>query len=75
MKVNKIEIIDATKLAQDNYTEYSKYISRGRAYPSIFDGMKTSYKRAIYGMYLHNKHEIVKVAELAAFALPYLEQQ
>ena len=66
-----IEIKDALSLAQDNYKEYSLYVSQGRAYPSIFDGCKSAYKRAIYGMYKSSPRKIVKVAELAASALPY----
>ena len=64
-------VMDATELAKTNYTEYSRYVGQGRAYPCIYDGLKSSYKRALYGMYLNNTHKIVKVAELAAFALPY----
>lgn len=63
--------IDATELAKTNYTEYSTYVAQGRAYPCITDGAKSSYKRAIYGMYLNKSNKIVKVAELAAHALPY----
>ena len=63
--------IDSLKLAEDNYKEYSQYIAQGRAYPCIIDGLKSSYKRAIYGMYKNNTHKTVKVAELAAHALPY----
>lgn len=66
-----IDIKDALSLAQDNYKEYSLYVSQGRAYPSIFDGCKSAYKRAIYGMYKSSPRKIVKVAELAASALPY----
>lgn len=62
---------DSLELAKENYTEYSKYVAQGRAYPCITDGLKSSYKRAIYGMYKNNTHKIVKVAELAAHALPY----
>ena len=62
---------DSLELAKENYTEYSKYVAQGRAYPCITDGLKSSYKRAIYGMYKNNNHKIVKVAELAAHALPY----
>lgn len=62
---------DALELAVENYTSYSKYCAMGRAYPHIADGLKTSYKRAIYGMYKNNTRKIVKVAELAAHALPY----
>ena len=62
---------DSLELAKENYTEYSKYVAQGRAYPCITDGLKSSYKRAIYGMYKNNSHKIVKVAELAAHALPY----
>lgn len=62
---------DATELAKENYTDYSKYCAQGRAYPNIVDGLKTAYKRAIYGMYLNNKKKVVKVAELAAHALPF----
>lgn len=63
--------IDATELAKTNYTEYSSYVAQGRAYPCITDGAKSSYRRAIYGMYLNKSNKIVKVAELAAHALPY----
>ena len=62
---------DSLELEKENYTEYSKYVAQGRAYPCITDGLKSSYKRAIYGMYKNNTHKIVKVAELAAHALPY----
>lgn len=62
---------DALELAKENYTEYSKYVAQGRAYPCIIDGLKTSYKRAIYGMHQNNKHKIVKVSQLSADALPY----
>ena len=62
---------DSLELAKENYTEYSKYVAQGRAYPCITDGLKSSYKRAIYGMYKNNTHKIVKVAELSAHALPY----
>lgn len=63
--------IDALKLVRDNYTEYSLYVAEGRAYPCIYDGCKSSYKRAIYGMWKDAPRKIQKVAELAAYALPY----
>lgn len=63
--------IDATDLARKNYTHYSQYCAQGRAYPQIYDGCKSSYRRAIYGMYQNGSNKKVKVAELAAFALPY----
>ena len=63
--------IDACELAKNNYTEYSKYVASGRAYPRITDGAKSAYKRAIYGMYQNKTTKTVKVAELAAHALPY----
>lgn len=66
-----LDSIDATELAKTNYTDYSSYVARGRAYPSLYDGCKSSYKRAIYGMYLNKSSKKVKVAELAAHALPY----
>lgn len=62
---------DATELAKENYTEYGKYVSSGRAYPRLEDGAKSAYKRAIYGMYINKTSKTVKVAELAAHALPY----
>lgn len=67
----RIEVKDALDLTRENYKEYGLYVSQGRAYPSIIDGCKASYKRAIYGMYKSAPRKIVKVAELAAFALPY----
>ena len=62
---------DALELACENYREYGKYVAQGRAYPSIYDGAKSSYKRAIYGMWKSSPRSIIKVAELAAAALPY----
>lgn len=66
-----LDTIDATELAKNNYTDYSKYVAQGRSYPSLYDGAKSSYRRAIYGMYLNKTSKKVKVAELAAHALPY----
>ena len=66
-----LDTIDATELAKKNYTHYSQYCAQGRAYPQIYDGCKSSYRRAIYGMYQNAPNKKVKVAELAAFALPY----
>lgn len=63
--------VDATELAKNNYTDYSKYIAQGRSYPQIYDGAKSSYRRAIYGMYKGQGQKKMKVAELAALALPY----
>lgn len=62
---------DALELVQDNMREYSLYIAEGRSYNCLLDGAKSAYKRAIYGMHENNSHKIVKVAELASFALPY----
>lgn len=66
-----LDTIDALELAKNNYTHYSRYVAQGRAYPSLIDGAKSSYRRAIYGMYLNKSQKKVKVAELAAHALPY----
>lgn len=66
-----METKDALEITRDNMRDYGKYVACGRAFPQIFDGLKSSYKRAIYGMHLNNKHRIVKVAELASYALPY----
>lgn len=66
-----LPIKDALEVARENYKEYSIYIAQGRAYSSIKDGAKSSYKRAIYGMWKSAPRSIVKVAELAATALPY----
>lgn len=68
---NQLNIKDALEIAKDNYRDYSLYVAQGRAYPNILDGCKSSYKRAIYGMWKDAPRKIVKVAELAAFALPY----
>lgn len=69
--MNDIEVRDALEIAKENYTEYSKYVAMGRAYPNIKDGCKSAYKRAIYGMWKDGPRSIVKVAKLAAYALPY----
>lgn len=63
--------IDALQLVRQNYKDYSVYVSSGRSYPSAIDGLKSSYRRALYGMHENGSSKIVKVAELAAHALPY----
>ena len=62
---------DALELAQENYKEYGKYVAQGRAYPCLYDGMKSVAKRSIYGMYKEGPRSIQKLAKLAAYALPY----
>ena len=66
-----IPSIDGIELAKTNYSTYSVSVARGRAYPQIYDGAKSSYRRAIYGMHENRSAKKVKVAELAAHALPY----
>ena len=68
---NEPKTKDALELARENYKEYGLYVSSGRAYPQLLDGTKSSYKRAIYGMWKSAPRSVVKVAELAATALPY----
>ena len=62
---------DALSLVKDNYRDYGLAVARGRAYPSLIDGLKSSQRRALYGMHENRSNKIVKVAELAAHALPY----
>lgn len=69
--MEEIKTKDATELAKTNYKEYGLYVAQGRAYPNLKDGCKSSYKRAIYGMWENDTGKIVKVADLAAHALPY----
>lgn len=66
-----MNIKDALEIARENYKEYSLYVGQGRAYPNIKDGCKSSYKRAIYGMWKDGPRSIVKCAKLASYALPY----
>ena len=68
---HQIATENALEITRVNMRDYGKMVAMGRSYPNIADGLKASYKRAIYGMHLSNKHQIVKVAELAAYALPY----
>lgn len=63
--------IDALELVKQNYSDYSKYVSQGRSYPHICDGLKASYRRALFGIWENKSSKIIKVAELAAHALPY----
>lgn len=63
--------IDALELVKQNYSDYSKYVSQGRSYPHICDGLKASYRRALFGIWENKSYKIIKVAELAAHALPY----
>ena len=58
-----LKIIDATELAKTSYTEYSRYVAAGRSYPQVIDGAKSSYRRAIYGMYKGQGQKKMKVAD------------
>ena len=68
---NKVENKNALEIAKESYKDYGLYVSSGRAYPALQDGLKSSYRRAIYGMYQNNTHKTVKLIDLAAHALPY----
>ena len=63
--------IDALELVRNNYRDYGIYVGAGRAYPSVIDGLKSSYRRCLYGVWENKSSKIIKVAELAAHALPY----
>lgn len=65
------EVKDALEIAQDNYRDYGIGIAQGRSYPCIKDGCKSVVKRSVYGMYKDGPRHIVKMAQLAAYALPY----
>lgn len=62
---------DALELVKKYERDYSLSVAQGRAYPYIYDGAKTCYKRIIYGMWKDSNGKLQKVAELAAYALPY----
>lgn len=62
---------DALELAQENYKTYGLYVAQGRAYPCIYDGMKSVAKRSVYGIYKEGGRSMQKLAKLAAYALPY----
>lgn len=63
--------INALELVRKNYADFSKEIAQGRSYPQISDGLKSSYRRALFGIYENKTSKMIKVAELAAHALPY----
>jgi DNA gyrase/topoisomerase IV subunit A len=64
---NEQSSINALELVRQNYKDYSIYVANGgRAYCSCVDGLKTSYRRALYGIYENKTSKIIKVAELAA---------
>lgn len=65
------EVKDALEIAQDNYRDYGIGIAQGRSYPCIKDGCKSVVKRSVYGMYKDGPRHIIKMAQLAAYALPY----
>lgn len=69
--MKQVPVVDSLEMARDNYLEYSKYVSQGRAYPQIYDGCKSSYKRVVYGMWKDAPRSKIKLAKLAACALPY----
>lgn len=45
--MNNITSIDSLELISDNYIAYSKYLTSSRVYPSVFDGLKTVYRRCL----------------------------
>lgn len=69
--MNNIQVKDALEIATENYADYGVYVAQGRAYPCIKDGCKSVVKRSVYGMYKDGPRHIVKMAQLAAYALPY----
>ena len=68
---NLKSFINPYMLSDGLWLYYSNYVACGRAYPNILDGAKSSYRRAIYGMHENRSAKKIKVAELAAHALPY----
>ena len=69
--MTEVNSINAVELVKNNYRDYGLYVGQGRSYPCVIDGLKASYRRCLYGMYENKSSKIVKVAELAAHALPY----
>lgn len=67
----KLVYVDGLQLAETNYREYGLEVAKGRAYPNVKDGCKSSYKRVIYGMWKDGGRQQQKVAKLASYALPY----
>ena len=53
---HQIATENALEITRVNMRDYGKMVAMGRSYPNIADGLKASYKRAIYGMHLSNKH-------------------
>lgn len=61
--------LEATELAGKCYTEYSKYVTRTRAYASVVDGMKVVYRRLLYSQRTNN--HMVKSASVVGDAIKY----
>ena len=58
--LNNIVQQDATDIAKQNYTEYSKYVIKTRCYPDIYDGCKAVHRRCIYASYKGLPRHLVK---------------
>lgn len=69
--MRELETRDSLQLARDSYSHYGKEIAMGRAYPSVYDGMKQVHKRVIYGMTKNSPRHIVKVAKLTGDVVAY----
>lgn len=66
---NESNTLEATELAGKCYTEYSKYVTRTRAYASVIDGMKVVYRRILYAA--RNTNNMTKSASVVGDAIKY----
>jgi len=61
-------IYDVTK---EGYTQYGSYVNNSRHIPLVFDGLKPSYRRTIYGalQLCGSSNKFIKSAQLSGFVI------
>jgi len=68
--IDKIIDYDASDVAKEYYTDYSKYVLAYRALPSVYDGLKPVQRRIIYTMNQQSR-KLMKTAKAAGLVMAY----
>jgi hypothetical protein len=59
------------QFTKEGYTQYGEYVDNSRHIPLIFDGLKPSYRRTIYGalQLCGPKNKLIKVSQLSGYVI------
>lgn len=58
-------------IAREGYTQYGSYVNNSRHIPLVFDGLKPSYRRTIFGalQLCGNSNKFIKSAQLSGYVI------